>query len=340
MHIFIDETGNFTAGSGWGAVCALSLPHREVGRARRSIEFAARSWPRVNGELKGGSLSIEHLTVLVDLLFQRDALLHICAIDVAAEDLALIETHKKGQCEGITKYLAPTHQPSFVASVQTLRASLERMSQQLYIQCVVMRDLVTTVAEEATIYFSQRRPKEIGCFEWSVDAKDPLKETSQERWWRDTLGPLLESHSVEDPMRFVQGDEFDYRYFHKAYEFEKEFWFPDRPRETLKGIDIKRLFSNNTSFNPSHSDILLQAIDILASFTRRILQGRGTEEIARALGRLQIIKRRADGRLQNMRVLSLSREGKSNQISDDVARLITIMAGNGRSMLRPQKGRH
>ena len=339
MKVFIDETGNFTPQSGWSAVCALSLPHRELGRAQRAISFATRSWPRVNGELKGGTLDNEHLTCLVDILYRHDAILHVTTMEVAFEDQATLAEHQRRQCEGITMYLVPTHHPEFRASVWALRAVLERMPQQLYIQYVLMGDLVTTTLEEVAMYFAQRRPRELAEFKWCVDAKDPLKETTQERWWRDTLGPLLESRSRREPLRFGEGPEFDYRYFNKSFQFEKEMWFPDRPREVLKGVDIKAVLANNLEFSTSHSEVLLQAVDIIASFTRRLLNGRGTEATARALGRLQILKRRSDGRLQNLRVMSFTRQGKGSHIEDDTAQLINMMASTGRSMLKPSARR-
>lgn len=208
------------------------------------------------------------------------------------------------------------------------------MPQQLYVQYTLMGDLVTTTLEELSMYFSQRRPKELAEFKWCVDAKDPLKETAQERWWRDTLGPLLESRSRREPLRFVAGPEFDYRYFNKFFQFEKEMWFPDRPRQIVKGVDIKAVLADNLEFSTSHSEILLQTVDILASFTRRLLNGSGTEASARALGRLQIIKRHTDGSLQNLNVSSFTREGKASHIEDGTARLIKVMAAAGRSMIK------
>jgi hypothetical protein len=85
MHFFIDEGGTFTANSGWSAVCSLALPHKEVGPARREIDFISREWPRRDGELKGGSLAPAHLEALVDVLYRHDAILHVYAIDMAQE---------------------------------------------------------------------------------------------------------------------------------------------------------------------------------------------------------------------------------------------------------------
>jgi len=46
MHMFIDEGGTFVPATGWGVVCSLALPHKEVGPARREVERTSADWPR------------------------------------------------------------------------------------------------------------------------------------------------------------------------------------------------------------------------------------------------------------------------------------------------------
>jgi hypothetical protein len=142
MHFFIDEGGLFTPATGWGVVCSLALPHKEVGPARREIDRISREWPRKDGELKGGLLQTAHLDALVEILFRHDALLYACAIDVSREASADVDYHKARQSEGITKHLTPEHNPNVVQSIWKLRHALERMPVQLYIQCVLMSELV------------------------------------------------------------------------------------------------------------------------------------------------------------------------------------------------------
>jgi hypothetical protein len=309
MHFFIDEGGTFTASAGWSAVCSLALPHREVGPARREIDFISRQWPRVNGELKGGSLSASHLAALVEVLYRHDAILHVYGIDVAGEDADAIARHKAMQCEGITKYLAAGHHREFVAQVRALRSTLERMPAQLYVQCVLMSELVATAIEDNLMYFAQRRPRELGRFEWTIDAKDPVRISPQEAWWRDTLAPLQESKSRENPMRFVDDRAFNYDYFDKQFLFEKEMWHPDKPRELTQGYDIKKVISEQISFVDSRSETLIQAVDILTSFIRRWLANTvSDDDVTRSLGKLQILKN-IQGKPQAFHLITLSRKG-------------------------------
>jgi hypothetical protein len=335
MRFFIDEGGLFTPASGWGVVCSRALPHKEIGPARREIDRISRGWPRKDGELKGGLLQPTHLDALVEVLFRHDALMHACAIDVAREDLSGIDRHKAGQCDGITKYLAPTHHPNFVSQVWDLRRLLERMPNQLYVQYVLLSELVGTASEEATMYFAQRRPRELAEFEWTIDAKDPLRVTPQEQWWRDTLAPLLESGSRRKPMRFMRDQAFNYRFFERSFSMQKDMWYPDRPREIVDGYDIKKMITDRMAFVDSRSETLIQAVDILASFLRRLLTGKiAGDEIARALGKLQIFQKRGK-QLQSLQLLTISRlpSGRTG-----LFKTLRVMTSAARSMIKAKRG--
>jgi len=56
MRIFIDEGGTFVPSTGWGVVCSLALPHREVGPTRREIDRLTKEWPHRDGELNASGL--------------------------------------------------------------------------------------------------------------------------------------------------------------------------------------------------------------------------------------------------------------------------------------------
>ena len=167
MRMFIDEGGTFVPWTGWGVVCSLALPHKEVGPTRREIDRLSQEWPRKGGELKGGLLEPPHLAALVEILYRHDALAHACAVDASNEVEDGIDRHKFQQCEGITKHLTNEHHPNLVGELWDLRRLLERMPRQLYLQSVIMSELVCTVAEEVAMYFAQRRPRELCRF--SVD---------------------------------------------------------------------------------------------------------------------------------------------------------------------------
>ena len=313
-------------------VCSLAIPHKEVGPARREIDRLTRDWPRNGGELKGGILGPTHLESLVEVLFRHDALMHACAIDVSCEDNARVDQHKAGQCDGMTKHLTPEHHAELVREVWDLRHVLERMSRQLYIQCVLMKELVRIASGEVTLYFAQRRPRELATFEWTIDAKDPRRITSQEKWWRETLAVWLESASRREPFIFVKDAGFNYKYFNRSFAMTKEMWFPDRPPEIMEGHDLRKMMSERMAFVDSRSETLLQAVDILTSFLRRLLAKQITsDDVSKALGRLQIRGPRKSKHPQSLRVVTLFRQAGSRS---DLGNALQAMTSAARTMLK------
>ncbi|MGX9430682.1 MULTISPECIES: DUF3800 domain-containing protein [Bradyrhizobium] len=329
MRIFIDEAGRFISGDGISLASALTIPHRSVGPCRRELLRFSHDWPRRDGELKSAELDAKHLSTLVDVLHRHDALLHVVATD-AAKDQASVARHQAEQALGITKYLTNQHHQSLIDSVWELRRSLEKMPAQLYIQCVVMLQLAWIVAEEASMYFAQRRPRELAQFEWVIDAKDPSRITSQENWWRDVIGPMGEAMSRRKPFAFVDDEGFNYKYFDRAFSMEKDMWSPDGSRKSVDGFNIKKLITDNVSFVDSRSELFIQATDILAGFMRRALKGQNAEPaVLKTLGRLMIRKKK-----QTVRLIAL---GNGGDVEEALGARIKVIASSGRGLLKPER---
>jgi uncharacterized protein DUF3800 len=329
MRIFIDEAGRFISGDGISLACALTIPHRSVGPCQREMLALSSDWPRQDGELKSAGLEPKHLSTLVDLLYRHDSLLHVVATD-AAKDPASVARHQAEQASGITKHLTNQHLQSLIDDVWALRRSLEKMPAQLYIQCVTMLDLIWIVAEEASLYFAQRRPRELAKFQWTVDAKDPLRITSQENWWRNVIGPMGEARSRRKPFAFVDDKSFNYEYFDRSFSMKKDMWHPDGSRTLVDGFNIKKLITDNVSFVDSRSELFIQVTDVLAGFMRRALQGQNAEpEVLRTLGRLTIPKRK-----QSVRLISL---GCGGEVDDALAARIKAIASSGRGLLKSER---
>jgi len=268
--------------------------------------------------------------------------MHACAIDVSLEDNVRVDQHKAGQCDGITKHLTPEHHPDLIREVWDLRRVLERMPRQLYIQCVMMKELVRIASEEVTLYFAQRRPRELAKFEWIIDAKDPRRITSQEKWWRETLAALLESASRREPFVMVEDARFNYKYFNRSFAMKKEISSPGCPLEVIEGHDIRKMMTERMAFVDSRSETLIQAVDILGSFLRRLLASEITsDDVSRALGRLQIYTQRKSNHPQSLRVLTLSDQagGQSDLFDTDLFNSLRVMTRAARKMLKPKRTR-
>jgi hypothetical protein len=210
------------------------------------------------------------------------------------------------------------------------------MPEQLYVQCVAMHQLLWTIVEEAALYFSQRRPKDLGKFEWLVDAKDPTRITSQEEWWKNVIGPLGQSRSRREGFITGKGKEFNYAYFDRAFSSEQELWYPDRPQR-IQGIDINKLITQQVAFVDSKSELFIQAVDVLTGFMRRALRSQTTDRhIFPALGKL-MIRRTRGGKLQSVRLICLDQ--KEHDVAEYLGSRLRAISSAGRVLLKPEKSR-
>lgn len=327
MITFIDESGKFTQNDGWSVVSALTLTHSFAAQARRKLISATREWPRADGELKGRSLSDPQFNNMVEVLWRHQALLHVVAINVSLEDAEGIRRHKLSQAEKMTQNLTEEHQPGLVAEVKRLRASLEAMPDQLYIQSVAMKQLIWECAQNAAMYFSLRKPEELARFEWMIDAKSPTGETAQEKWWKSVLGPIFESNPDRHQFICLHDEKADYSFFDQSYALEQQ---ADDDGKRFSAFDIGKLIVKPTRFVNSKSDILLQAADILANRIRRSFQDAiFDDQTAISLGRLQIGRSR-HGTPQPVNLITLTDHDEIN--SDVVLHRLKLMHGSARAM--------
>lgn len=303
MNFYMDESGQFTASSGISVVCVLSVPTKHVRKLKRQLVDATKHWPKVGGELKSGSINSEQLTELVDILYQHQAVLFGVVMDVASETPQDLERHQKEQAEGITRHLTDEHQPTMIESCWKLRRTLEAMPRQLYVQCVAMTALVCDSLELTAMFFAQRLPRELAQFNWIIDAKNPLGSTTQEKWWKVTFGPIVESRSARHPFKLVDDAGFQYKHMNHRFRLAKKLWRPDGSRDVV-GLNVRAMVTDNVEFVDSRSDILIQATDVLAGYVRRLCNGKEDLAVAHQLGRLQIARR--DG--SSVGFIALSRQ--------------------------------
>ena len=331
MITFIDESGKFVQADGWSVVAALTLTHGFAALARRKLIAATRNWPHIDGELKGKSLDEHHLDSLVDILWRHQALLHVVAVNVGLEDADGIRRHRFIQAEKMTQHLTDEHHAELVAEVEKLRLALEAMPDQLYIQSVAMKELIWECAQNAAIYFSMRKPEELGRFEWKIDAKSPTGETKQEHWWKSVLGPIFQSNPDRHQFFFLDDEKADYSFFDQAYAIENHtVWRPTCYSEVTSGFDIGKLIVKPTKFVNSKRDILLQAADILANRVRRCLQEPAfDDQTATSLGRLQI-RRSRQGTEQPVKIISLTAHEQDSP--DFVLHRLKLMYRSARSI--------
>src|SRR5262249_28268682 len=147
----------------------------------------------------------------------------------------------------------------------------------------------------------------------------------------------LESASRREPFIFVKDAGFNYKYFNRSFAMKKEMWFPDRPPKLMEGHDIRKMMTERMAFVDSRTEVLIQTVDILASFLRRLLARKLMgDDVSQSLGRLQIYQRRQIKHPPPPRVPALSRQAGGQT---DVFDTLRVMTRAARIMLKPERAR-
>jgi len=330
MLIFIDESGTFTSVSGPTGVSlvgALIIPEGSIAKIEKKYDAIRKNLPTENGEVKGRLLSEAEVDRVVTLLKRNEVLFEVVGIDMAAHSRSGIEVHKKGQENGITVNLTAAFHPNAQKGLWELRRRLERMPHQLYIQSVLMFELIPMVVEHATLYFSQRRPETLGHFKWVVDGKDKGRVTDWENWWSLTVMPMTQSRSLREPMgQFVDGD---YTYFQRFEMAIPEYLWPHlkNPRQRV-GLDIKKILTESFRFS-SKPEPGLEMVDILTNATRRALAGRLGIKGWKYIRQLMIHRKK-----HYVRLISLAASPKGHRYP--YMHVLHQFSRGGKSMLAPR----
>jgi hypothetical protein len=276
MHIFMDESGTFapvTPGAvGLSVVGALVAPEATWALVQRKWARKRLSFPKDRaGEVKGRLLNETHVAEVVDLLIKSSCLFEAAAIDMGIETQEGLQKHREGQIAGITAHVKDTAHPNLINQLRELQQRLRLMPMPLYVQSTLMRRVVAEVLQHAPLYFVQRWPKELANFHWLIDGKHVDKVTDPEDWWKETLAPLLQTHSLRHPMPMLEGA--DYSWFDAKYDMD----MLDHLRHLVpagedRGINIKAVILESFRFSAG-ADAGLELVDILTNATRRALKG-------------------------------------------------------------------
>ena len=112
-----------------------------------------------------------------------------------------------------------------------------------------------------TMFYSQRRPQELGAIKWIVDGKDPKKVTKWENWWAHYAQGALSTMSKRRPSPHLFCG--DYSYYQRSYGTKGD------NRE--EGTDLTRLLKDIQFLAKSEAG--LEFVDILTNAVRRALAG-------------------------------------------------------------------
>ncbi len=274
MYIYIDESGSFSNPSNLNhsisCIGAIVIPESCHANVISKFVKLRQSWgERV--EVKGSKLNEIQRKELFRILKPKGVLFISVIIDFGLNKSLDIEQHRNFQVSDLRKLSNESSDLKFRNTLHDLEQNLTKLSVPLYAQLFMMNSLVIKVVQNATIYYSQRLPRELESFKWVIDAKD-VKRTAYEDLWMKIVLPYVQAESFRNPLGVFE--EGDYRYFTRfnhneiPTQYENEFTESD----PLPG-DIKMILSENRIFVDSKHSAGIQIADIAVNTLRRSMKG-------------------------------------------------------------------
>lgn len=288
MRIYIDEAGVFvvppaTKAHSYSLVLALSVPSASEDSLFYEFLRLRDDWPKPEVEVKGSKLHESQAAQVIDLVSRYDALVNFFTVDMATHSDQVVDDFKARLADTLIANLTPGHHPNAVAHLQTQAKTTRAMPNQLFLQAFLTIELIMEVLREATAYYVQRYPKELGEIAWVVDRKNRTT-TQMEEMWTALVLPVGETRFAKAPLQALEGA--DYSHFYARYGFTTETvgermakhmeWMQKvhgiHPLEQGKhGLDAKLLLTERREFRDSRDTLGLQLADMLASILRRAL---------------------------------------------------------------------
>jgi hypothetical protein len=153
---------------------------------------------------------------------------------------------------------------------------MKKLSFPLFVQFVLLNELVARVHRAALPHFSSVAPRELGDFSWILDAKDKIL-TEHEVMWTRLSGSLLKPALLREPTFGIQGadsSEFDHEFL-----FHRQNWPAYLPKIEMEPggtdsriIDLRKVLSKSRTLADSKEIIGLQIADILTNACRRAVR--------------------------------------------------------------------
>lgn len=293
MHVYIDESGVFkplegirSRASGFGA---LILRSKTKDSLFEEFGYLSRRWEKSGKEVKGSALSEQQIAKVYRLLAKYDAILEATIVDAGLHRSEGIEAFKRAQAANIVANIPTTYSKAQVEHFEGLRDRWLQLPHQLAIQVIALTEVVEQAIQTSTLYYAQRRPAEIGSFEWVLDAKG-RKRTTAETLWQFLVLPFLQSRSLEEPLRLLEGA--DYSHFLAAFDTQVPEYLIDKipAGKPAQGANIKTILAN-LRFGDSLEEPGLRLVDIALSGLTRALNGTLQPDGWLGLGDLLVLRR-------------------------------------------------
>jgi uncharacterized protein DUF3800 len=262
MQIFIDESGSFTGfhDRSISVVGALAIPNAKLEFLAKKFAKIRAHLPLDKGEVKGRLLNEKQINEVVTLLARNEVLFEVTALDLGIQTEDDLKAYKQKHGEEMLAKVNNFHE-SQRAEVEKASREILATSVPLYLQALTTFDVIHRLIGNMTMFYSQRRPQELGAISWVVDGKDPQSVTKWEKWWSHYAQGALATMSRRRPALWLPVG--DYSFYNKSYAKIDD--------DGEEGSDLKLLLKD-IRFS-AESEPGLEFIDILSNAIRRTLTG-------------------------------------------------------------------
>jgi hypothetical protein len=218
-------------------------------------------------------LNEQQIARVVPLLLQHSALFETASIDLGLHTEEGLTAFQAQQAEKLTSGLTDQHYQSLKEQVWEKRKRFESFKLPLMVQTMITFELFPRLIEFGIMYYSTRRTKELGAFNWVIDAKGNMETpTEWEEWWALVIMPYLQTRSFREPYKHLPiGDYTSLARFEiepDNFVRKGSNWKDNDPRP----LDLKAILTENFRFLSS-STPGLEMVDIVTNATRRALMG-------------------------------------------------------------------
>lgn len=283
MNIYIDEAGSFVqalSDGSWNTVCAVCVPEpsrKGLEDAVRRLKQTAKSIP--NTEVKLRDIDEETYCQFLNDIANLKVLTFIVATDASKDVNQRIEAHQADQAQKIRSRIPTMQHAKGKASLEEIATTIEGLSPQLYVQMVCQFELVEEVLRRSILFLQSRYPASLNKFRWRIDQKNSNK-TEFERTFEMLVPMMLQSKTIAEPLLqldWVGADAL------ARFEFGTTGvpdWMEEQYGIEIKdALDVGKIMREDMQFVDSKSSNGVQAADLLASGSRRLLRGGFTDNV-------------------------------------------------------------
>ncbi len=340
MFIYIDESGSFAYPKvpqhSYACAGALTVPERRHGAVLKGFKTLKRKWGLLSQEVKGSSLDEGQISQIIRLLASNDVKFHVCVVDLLHHPSKTLAFYKDDQARRLLANVTDKHHPDLIKQLEDIGVKLRNMPDQLFLQLLLMIELVNVQLHDIMFYFAQKDPPELSRFRWVADRKG-IKKTTFEDLWQMLLPPFIQSRQFSNDFDYkigtLKGGNYEYcsRFFKTI-----ERW-PDhlpeqspglRSKNNIDTMDISLVIKESFTLADSAEKQGLQLADIVTNALRRSISGNLQEQGWSDLGLLMFRWKNKTVRLVHFACGSEESPAIEDELLVKVTKAITHKAGH------------